>query len=265
MDNMFIGSLNDIVINSESLDIRPITCGYQKCPPRHRSPLTVRNYFLIHYCVSGKGTFHSPMGTFDITPGKLFIICPGERCEYRADEKEPWEYIWLGLVGSYADKLRSLKRVIKYHGEVFFDIRKLAASEKKSPAKYTSLMYELFYELFDSNDTETDRVADTRTYIKFNYMYNITVESVSQKFCIDRYFLAREFRKRYNTTVRDYIIDTRIAAACRLLADGYQVSESANMVGYDDVFNFSKVFKKRVGMSPSEYKRKKPDLNEAFD
>ena len=45
--------------------------------------------------------------------------------------------------------------------------------------------------------------------------------------------------------------------ACELLRKGYSVADTSALVGYNDSFNFSKMFSKRIGISPREYKNSK--------
>lgn len=55
-------------------------------------------------------------------------------------------------------------------------------------------------------------------------------------------------------TPKAYIINFRIQYACELLKSGkYRISDVADIVGYRDVYYFSKSFKKIKGVSPSEY------------
>ena len=56
--------------------------------------------------------------------------------------------------------------------------------------------------------------------------------------------------------MQDYLIDTRLSKAAELLVRGYTVAESAAIAGYSDSFNFSKMFKRRYGVSPSAYRAK---------
>ena len=54
--------------------------------------------------------------------------------------------------------------------------------------------------------------------------------------------------------MQQYLIDVRIKQAQAFLSRGYGVFETSVMVGYSDVSNFSKMFKKIVGKSPKDMK-----------
>ena len=88
-------------------------------------------------------------------------------------------------------------------------------------------------------------------------MYLYTVETLSHDAGLDRRYLSRIFKERYGVALKEYLIGVRMRRAGELLLKGYSVSESAYMVGYADAFNFSKMFRKTVGCSPSEYRKKR--------
>jgi transcriptional regulator GlxA family with amidase domain len=60
-------------------------------------------------------------------------------------------------------------------------------------------------------------------------------------------------------TPNEFIIRTRIQRAQTLLAfSNHGVSQIASLLGYADAFCFSHQFKQRTGVSPTEYRRRKP-------
>lgn len=66
--------------------------------------------------------------------------------------------------------------------------------------------------------------------------------------------LSHLFRKETNFTMMNYVVNCRIRAAKGLLKDyRYKIYEVAEQVGYRDITYFSAIFKKHVGVSPSEY------------
>ena len=84
-------------------------------------------------------------------------------------------------------------------------------------------------------------------------MLPITVSSIADSFGFDRTYLYRTFKSRYGIGIKEYITSVRMEKSKEFLKSGYTVKESAHMVGFEDEFNFSKVFKARYGVSPSKY------------
>ena len=85
-------------------------------------------------------------------------------------------------------------------------------------------------------------------------MEPLTVENIAQTMGFDRRYLSRVFARGYGMTVKEYLTSVRLSHAEKLLVAGYSVGDVAAMTGYRDVFNFSRIFKKKNGLSPLAYR-----------
>ena len=81
----------------------------------------------------------------------------------------------------------------------------------------------------------------------------LTVSNIAAEMGLDRRYLARLFKSNMGMTVQDYLIKVRMENAKKILKSGTSVSATASLVGYNDSFNFSKMFKKYTGVSPKAY------------
>lgn len=78
---------------------------------------------------------------------------------------------------------------------------------------------------------------------------------LAQQFGLSVFTLSRKFKRITRVTFRRYVIDARIARARELLrVSSHTVTEIAQLVGFSDLPRFDKVFKGRVGVSPSSYR-----------
>ena len=69
-------------------------------------------------------------------------------------------------------------------------------------------------------------------------------------------YLSWLFKKEMNQSFIEYVISVRITKAKELiLTTDKTISEIATLVGYDEYFHFSKIFKENVGLSPTEYRK----------
>ena len=66
--------------------------------------------------------------------------------------------------------------------------------------------------------------------------------------------MSRLFKEKTGQTVQEYLISVRLDAAKKQLERGASVGEAALLCGYDDVCNFSKMFKRLSGISPGKWK-----------
>jgi len=96
-----------------------------------------------------------------------------------------------------------------------------------------------------------------KNYILVNFHRNITPEKIASKLNISRAYLRNIFYDEFKMSPRDFIITARIERAKELLLfENILIKEISNSVGYDDVLQFFKIFKKHTGMSPSDYRKK---------
>lgn len=87
------------------------------------------------------------------------------------------------------------------------------------------------------------------------YITEITIEELCSYFFCSRGTLLNHFKSKYNTTIHQYLLDYRLKKATELLInDELNVKEIAFFCGFEDPNYFSKVFKKRYGQSPLEFK-----------
>jgi AraC-like DNA-binding protein len=82
---------------------------------------------------------------------------------------------------------------------------------------------------------------------------NFSVTDITQELGMSRSLLHTKMKNLMNTSAGDYIRHKRIQKACQMITDGHNVSETAYSCGFADPNYFSKVFKKVVGVAPSEY------------
>ena len=235
-------------------DIKPIFAGVSQCKSLHSYGPAVRHYCIIHYCVRGKGIFQNANGTHEISAGQVFIINPNEITFYQADENDPWMYTWIAFSGAICEKIKPLHPVVSLQTpNVFENIQKLVVEGVCLPEEYLVNLIRLFEEILPSSpDNMPGYALRAKDYIKLHYMEDISVESIASSLNIDRRYLLRLFKKEFGITVVNCIVRTRLDAAYDFLRSGVPVNKAAVMSGYSDAYNFSKMFKKYHGISPSE-------------
>lgn len=239
--------------NKNYKDINPIHTGFEKCEKGYGYGPAIRENYLIHYCASGEGTLFAPEGAYKVRAGQIFLIKPGEITTYIADDKNPWEYIWIGFSGETAKMLENAtKRVAECASEPFDNIRSLKNEENFREEKAISALFLILPSFFE--ETSGNLATKVKNYIKANYMQHISVDGIAKSVGYSRQHLSRTFKKETGTGVRDFLIGIRLEKGKKFLKDGFSVHESAYLCGYEDAFNFSRAFKKRFGVSPSEEK-----------
>ncbi|GKX29786.1 AraC family transcriptional regulator [Vallitalea longa] len=112
--------------------------------------------------------------------------------------------------------------------------------------------------IFDSsktrNHTKSDpKIVSIQQYINDNLDNNINLDSLSDKFYINKYYLCHLFKENTGITIIEYINIKRIEKAKHLLLEGIPVIGACYLAGFNDYSNFYKKFKKIVGLSPKKF------------
>ena len=115
-------------------------------------------------------------------------------------------------------------------------------------------IWEFFSKLLE-NEAKTkgyiDRALDC---IHNEYMNDISVEQIAQRLNLSRTYFSTIFKDKMLISPKQYLINYRMSIAASLLVkDEKNVSIAASSVGYNDIFTFSKMFKRHFGVSPQEY------------
>lgn len=110
----------------------------------------------------------------------------------------------------------------------------------------------------DGTDKAGQLIGRVLRYLQHNYMmYDVSLESVSGILGINPSYLSVLFKKSTGTNFVDHIADLRINAAKELLKDPLKSNaEIASMAGYESSSYFARAFKKKTGMTPTEYRKK---------
>ena len=108
-------------------------------------------------------------------------------------------------------------------------------------------------------DPETERmnqvVEKIRTYIRENYMNEISMQDAARQFNYSDAYFCKLFKQCFDQNFTTYLTNFRINEAKRLLKDKtISVKDAGMKVGYYDSNYFAKVFKRVTGMIPSEYR-----------
>ena len=118
-------SIFHIFSDERFLDLTVYQYGYEKCEPLHSYGPFVRNHYLFHYIISGKGmlsvTEKDDNAVYHMEAHSGFLIEPGRINLYSADQKFPWEYVWVEFDGLRAKELMEegslkLKAIVEQAG-----------------------------------------------------------------------------------------------------------------------------------------------------
>lgn len=258
----------------ELVSLSVYNVGYQKCDPLYQWGPGVRDHYLIHYIVSGKGFYKVNCQTYELHAGDSFLVYPNTEVTYYADESAPWEYAWVGFTGSDASIIlkatdfspecpvitdtptgeaihRQLLHIYDARGNEF------EHAVEMTGRLYTTLA--LFMHASSKSDVQNSTNSYVQKGIEFitsNYSYPITVEDIADYVGVSRSHLFRSFESVLKVSPKEYLTDFRMKQACYLLEhSNLSITAIANSVGFDNSLYFSKTFHKRKGMSPKDFRK----------
>ena len=99
-----------------------------------------------------------------------------------------------------------------------------------------------------------DYVAAAKRYVDAHILERISVQDAAAVIGITPNYLSSLFKRQLGQNFMDYVNATKVKYACTLLRDGkHMVYEVSHMLGYDNAYYFTKVFKRYMKMTPTEY------------
>lgn len=262
-------SFKNPMISLSSLTV--FRTGFQKCAKNYHRGTEIRDFFLIHYVIRGKGTLFIEGKPFAVNPGESFIIFPGVSIDYRADREEPWEFCWVGFNGSDAKLLVrasgfSLSNPVLHHKkpDVVFDclsrIYDARGNDNHSVVEMSAYLYLLFSRLIEESpdiavNGGMEQVQSACEFISKNYTKSISIEDIAADINVSRSMLYRLFMEYMKVSPKTYLMEYRIRMATKLLSKTEEsIKEIASSIGFPNPQHFAVVFRKHIGLSPTEYR-----------
>ncbi|MGR5961981.1 AraC family ligand binding domain-containing protein [Bacillus paranthracis] len=130
-------------------------CGFSKTLPFHAFGPAVRNSYIIHIVLDGKGKYYVKDKKYSLKQGGLFLIPPGESTFYRSDAEEPWLYAWLSFGGKVAEEIINFSNFksdnyavtstnIQQYLEIILECMNCSYSTLEDELKLNELTYRFF-------------------------------------------------------------------------------------------------------------------------
>jgi AraC-like DNA-binding protein len=260
-------------------ELRVCDYGIEQCLPDHAFGPAVREYYLIHFIISGHGIFQSNNQMHVLAPGQGFLICPEQITYYQADAVDPWYYIWLGFQGSKAEELlhqcgfSADNPIIVLNSTVYGKIEAYLRSvteifswKKARDLHLLGILYLILAELQEFSPvqlTAAGQPGRAENYarqaielMQMNYSRKISICDLSRQIGLERSYFGALFQHQTGTSPQQYLLHLRMEKACALLTlNELPIAAVAHSVGYSDPLLFSRMFSKVIGCSPSAYRR----------
>ena len=112
------------------------------------------------------------------------------------------------------------------------------------------------------HDTQSSAIASAMAFIKNSYNEQISLETMAERVHMSQSYFSRTFKKISGENFNEFLVSQRLDAAKRLLIEtNYKTYEIAEKVGIFDGNYFSRLFKQKFHMTPSQYKDKSSEAH----
>ena len=239
---------------------------------REPSPL-----FIIEYVVSGHGYLEINEEKHKLGPGDAYVIHPGDFCTYYADKNDPYKKYWVNFASGFffTEMLKAYDiddRVIRGMDlsgffEELFKLEELYVSNDELYIPASKLIFNAFMEIAlhkknDVTSTSLNLASKVRYILNRSVTKRITIDDIAKKLYRSKNDIIRQFKKKYNTTPHNHLIELRIGRAKNLLVNSKKtLAEIAMHLCFSSEYHFSNAFKKKVGVSPSEFRKSHQKVN----
>ncbi|MGM0215961.1 AraC family transcriptional regulator [Enterococcus sp. AZ109] len=251
-------------------------CGLSRTLPYHSFGPAIRECYVLHMVLEGKGTYHVKDEKYQLQKGDVFLIRPGITTFYRADAADPWMYAWLAFSGKTAEEvvrrsafqedgfamsssntqkyIEIIKRCLEYNQDNLLDELHL----NEQAYRFLATLLEDGGKVNTSAEEVSSPLAlATVDYIQQYYAKKITVAGIAKDLAVNRSHLSRVFSKQMDMGIKEYLNGVRTNRAAFMLAYTQEtVEEIANQVGFNSLIVFSRTFKKSTGETPTEYRNR---------
>ena len=262
--------------SSGGIDMELDYCGFEHCFPRHSYGPFIRDSYVIHIVIDGKGMLDFDGKRWKIHKGQMFIMFPGDETTYYADKEDPWYYCWIGFHGASAGRVVesigfSRKEPVISIGDVGYTeriIKDMLATKEMAldgQLRRNAGMQMILANMIAEGKKDCEEYATLNEisyseyavrYINNHYWEKVRIQDLAKRIGISRSYLVKLMKQETGMSPQEYLIETRMRRASDLLTRSMDpIRNIAAECGYEDALAFSKVFKARFGLNPSDYRK----------
>jgi AraC-like DNA-binding protein len=276
------------------------TTGYSKVDPKENYPSqehpashhltwnrgrTLNDYYII-FISKGKGKYESALTKpSDVVAGTCFFLYPGVWHRYKPDPKSGWEEFWVGFNGFYIERLMAngffdRKDPMVYLGlnkDILIHFRGLLETVQASLVGYPQQIAGITMQILGlinnvahhhgyNDDPIGKLIAKAKFIIQESFENTIDMKAIARELPMGYSSFRKAFKRLTGESPNQYHLNLRLNRAKDLLTSTVlNINEVAAQTGFESVFYFSKLFKKKNGVSPKYYRNKEEGFGSAVD
>lgn len=230
---------------------------------------TLESYAIV-LLLNGTGNFESQnKSKTKIESGNALFLFPGEWHQYTSDKNSGWEELWITFSGSTVDNLLEHGDIKKSQpiyklSDMSLVYNKLTEilsaaylNNHRQLMSVSSKIYEIMSILetpdFSSSETMKEAISKRVIQMKIAPEINYDFRAMAEDMGISYEFLRKSITIHTGLPPQTLLNSIRISSSIQYLLEGKTIGEVSSLVGINDQFYFSRLFKKVIGVSPKKY------------
>ena len=202
----------------------------------------------IHLVTDGIGKLHTIYGDFEVKAGDIFFTFAA--AQYSIESASDLKYMYISFLGIRANMLIEIwECFLKKSDTGNIDLI------SESGLLYAFSIIERKNSNADISTKYKEKILLIKKYLDENYCdIDFTIEKLANELSYSKKYISEIFKKEFGLPVQQYVTLLRIQNACSLMEKRIScISDISKLCGFSDPLYFSKVFKKKMGVSPKEY------------
>ena len=232
---------------------------------------------ILFYCVQGKGYYTLDGHTFTLNPNQYVIVPATDKpLVYWSDTEDPWSIYWVHFTSDALQAFNRAYHIVPEQGPQYIPhnekgiriweemYENLSRGYSPENLMNTNLcLYHLiatfvFSQQQNQNSSSPEKaiIREIIDYMKNNLDKTIRIEDFADlnKYSVSHF--SKLFRLTTGMSPIEYFIHLKMQKACQLLyTEDSRVKQIAALLGYDDPYYFSRLFKKYMNTSPETYRK----------
>lgn len=264
-------SVNYYVPSADTSPYKMILAGHTWVDSEYYYKRVNSGHMCIGHTLRGKELLYHGRERIDAFAGDTYVLLKGKDHEFMREEGQSFDKLWISFSGPMAETLLenySLTRQTLYHNAgvtgLFWDYMRVCKSSR-TPEEKNDECAAIFLKIcqklakrIEPNGRKTAEAWVLKDYIDMHLNEDIDLSVLAGVIYKSRSQVIRMFQAQFGVTPYEYLLNCRVKQAKLLLsATDLLVKEIALQMGFPNEHYFSVLFKKKSGMTPNEYRKRK--------
>ena len=229
--------------------------------------LRIKSLYTVYLVTQGTGRLHTQGEVLSLKQGDVFFTFPA--VPFAIESLCDFQYMYISFLGARGNRIME-KLGISSKAPLYPNCRDLTTVWTQglhSPVQLSDiaseavLLHTFAYlggshaSILKNDEGRVDLISMIQKYVDEHFSDpDFSLKNLGSDLKYNKKYLSTVFKRHVGVGIVDYLHTVRIQHACTMLKQGFtSVSDVALRCGYPDAQYFSKVFKRRMNLSPREY------------